>query len=104
MFHDDPGHDVWPDVTTLYFRFKGCGHARSGILRVGLRDFLEIQLPSMDAFVQGEPVRDPRAAAMQEDWPEAARYKPAESARLWALLRFFGALSEGIKDVYTRWF
>ncbi|HMJ14365.1 MAG TPA: GMC family oxidoreductase, partial [Polyangiaceae bacterium] len=104
-FHDDPGHDVWPDVTTLFFNLKGCSsRPRSGVLRVGLRDFLEIQLPSMDAFMQGEPIRDPRVPGAQDGWPEAAHYMPAESARLWALVRFFGAMSLGIKDVYARWF
>jgi cholesterol oxidase len=104
VFQDDPGHDVWPDVTTLFFTLpsKTIAPARSGILRVGLRDFLELQLPSMDTFMEGEPARDPRVNGAP-GW-QSGEYEPAESARLWALLRFFGALSWGIKDVYARWF
>jgi cholesterol oxidase len=104
VFQDDPGHDVWPDVTTLFFTLQESkpARARSGIVRVGLRDFLEVQLPSMDTFMEGEPARDPRAGAALGEWQSL--YEPAESARLWALLRFFGAVSWGIKDVYARWF
>ncbi len=104
VFQDDPGHDVWPDVTTLFFALNSSSavRARSGIVRVGLRDFLEVQLPSMDTFMAGEPLRDPRSGGGAADWH--SKYKPAESARLWALLRFFGAMSWGIKDVYARWF
>jgi choline dehydrogenase-like flavoprotein len=104
VFQDDPGHDVWPDVTTLFFTLQESkpARARSGVVRVGLRDFLEVQLPSMDTFMEGEPARDPRADAALGEWQSI--YKPAESARLWALLRFFGAVSWGIKDVYARWF
>ena len=103
FFHDDPGHDVWPDLTTLYV-FGECRDVRrSGVVRVSLSDFLTKQLPSYDCFVAGEAARDPWLEE-QVRGGDARRYAPDEAVRSWLLLRFGAAFFTSIKDVYERWY
>ena len=111
LFHDDPGQDVWPDVTTLYFVLTSPqpGRSRAGVMRVGLQDFLLHQLPGMDVYLAGEPGRCPSAGAESLGMPPPpakldARFAPDEAARAWALLRFGQVCFGGIQNVYERWF
>jgi choline dehydrogenase-like flavoprotein len=103
FFHDDPGHDVWPDLTTMYVHGSCEGEPnRVGIVRIGMSDFLRHQLPSYDCFVEGEGKRDPRRGSITS--AEAMSYAPDEAVRAWLLMRFGTAFFTSIRDVYERWY
>ena len=106
FFHDDPGQDVWPDLTTLYFALEGDPPC-AGVVRIGVQDFLMHQLREMDAYLPGEPGRCPNTGARSASPPQAvpdSRFVPDEAARAWALVRFGQVCFGGIKNVYERWF
>lgn len=99
FFHDDPGQDIWPDLTTLYFVLTDPDENEvrgGGVMRVGLQDFLLHQLPEMDATLRGS---GGSSAGDASD-----RFAPDQAARAWALLRFARVCFGGIENVYERWF
>jgi hypothetical protein len=89
FFHDDPGHDVWIDLATMFFLVYDIEHdaiESAGVARISLSEFLSKQLGTYD-------VSNSEGA-----------FGPDESVRVWALLRFAGAMFGGIRNVYDRWY
>lgn len=101
ILHHDWGHDLWPDLTTLFIHRQP--EPGWGILRVPLRAVLGTQLPSFDAYVAHG---DPTLSCMPHEHPRDtessydARYRPDEAMRAWALARFGATMARALSREY----
>jgi choline dehydrogenase-like flavoprotein len=86
FIHDDPGIDVWADLSTLYVGCHIDGQTYIGVLRISLTKFLQEQVRNMSVQTgkDGEPLFD-------------------EVAQGWAFLRLAGFFLGAVKNAYSEW-
>jgi len=104
-FREEPGQAVWSDLTTLFVRAERSKDlpeiGYGGIARVSLRDFVNVQLPSFNALVEGDAVQASKPGSVDSP-QQSARFAPDEVARAWALTRFAWLLFRGLTEEYAR--
>jgi hypothetical protein len=87
LIADDPGMDVWADLSTVHVVARSAERAWMGVMRVRLADFLDEQLRKMVVESEGDPGAPPLD----------------DVARGWAFLRFASFFVGGVKNVYSQW-
>lgn len=128
LFHNDPGNDLWADLTTLFVAQVKHDTVRSaGVIRINTRDFVTVQLPSYRAcslrehshavleakeLRAKEPVNRRIQALKLHDNYLTERYNshdvtkdtyaPSSAARAWALARLSRIFYDALVNEYSR--
>jgi cholesterol oxidase len=89
VIRDDPGFDMWSDLSTLYVTVSENGSTWVGVVRVQLADFVEKQLRQLQVLSS----EDGGAGGGDID----------DVAKAWALMKFGRFFLGSVKNVYSNW-